>query len=814
MYRFWHSVTRPLLDTIKPVSIVEVGTAQGQQTELLLSYAEKNSIKIHGIDPIEPEGLSRWRTTYGGLFTFHHGHGQDVLSQIDHYDVVLIDGDHNWYTVYHELKEIERHAEKTNHFPVIILHDIGWPYGRRDLYYNPERIPAEFRHEYGQGGLQRTHDGLIADGFNASMHHALKSGGARNGVLTAIEDFLKETNANLDLEILNGLHGLAVIMPRVLLESNPALQKFIASLQVTPEVAAHIGYIESERIDALMNAERHEVQQQNFLRYVANLEQYTHSAEEYVRTIEGNLNQQLQEAHIVAHEKMKQVEDMLNSKSWKVTLPLRALNHSKITLRMRKGVRQLKDAWKNIGVRLSGTPVVRNIGEKTVVPPRPQEAIDVIIFHRKNIEPLSETLASIAEQTIHPSSVIIVDMTEDSPDVLKKYVQKTPYEVRTIKLLDPTLLIEHTGIRSTASEYLLHAEAGTEFNANYIQEGIAALRRSPGAAIAYSNYYMRNVDGLQKTPAKIDMYEETSRKHLHASCIAQRDAFFHAWTMTGEGNSGKLLPAMLLYGWHAVKNESIASLVPTPVTNAISNTYTAVPLPRATLCLSLSGRQWAWPIMREFLEKQTYPHDQTHIILLDTSQDEAFGNVLQAWLTDCDYREYTYLRETVGLKGVADMPRELVARQISDACAVIYNRLARMCTTPLAFVLEEDVIPPLDAFVRLQKLIRPGVVSASGIYRHRQLPRLVAWDWNENGMPVPCPFMRTGIGSVGGNGFGCVVIDGPYFRNTVLRSGPPIGNFDHNFYNQAVYTEKRTAMIDWSIACRHYIDPDHWVVPH
>jgi hypothetical protein len=61
------------------------------------------------------------------------------------YDCILIDGDHNWYTVYHELKTI---AERDLLRPggIVFFHDIEWPWGRRDLYYQPDLIPPEYRH--------------------------------------------------------------------------------------------------------------------------------------------------------------------------------------------------------------------------------------------------------------------------------------------------------------------------------------------------------------------------------------------------------------------------------------------------------------------------------------------------------------------------------------------------------------------------------------------------------------------------------------------------------------------------------------------
>ena len=69
-------------------------------------------------------------------------------------DAALIDGDHNWYTVYHEMKAIAEVARANGApLPVMILHDVGWPYGRRDLYYAPDTIPEECRQPYAQKGM-------------------------------------------------------------------------------------------------------------------------------------------------------------------------------------------------------------------------------------------------------------------------------------------------------------------------------------------------------------------------------------------------------------------------------------------------------------------------------------------------------------------------------------------------------------------------------------------------------------------------------------------------------------------------------------
>ena len=61
---------------------------------------------------------------------------------------------------------------------MLVLHDVLWPYGRRDLYYAPERIPAEFRQPYAQAGInpgmKRLHP---RKGLNPTMCNAEEEGG-------------------------------------------------------------------------------------------------------------------------------------------------------------------------------------------------------------------------------------------------------------------------------------------------------------------------------------------------------------------------------------------------------------------------------------------------------------------------------------------------------------------------------------------------------------------------------------------------------------------------------------------------------------
>ena len=73
------------------------------------------------------------------------------MAQLPAADAVIIDGDHNYYTVSSELRLIAEHAGDAG-LPLLLCHDVGWPHARRDSYYAPETIPAEHRHETVEGG--------------------------------------------------------------------------------------------------------------------------------------------------------------------------------------------------------------------------------------------------------------------------------------------------------------------------------------------------------------------------------------------------------------------------------------------------------------------------------------------------------------------------------------------------------------------------------------------------------------------------------------------------------------------------------------
>src|SRR5206468_8132621 len=110
----------------------------------------------------------------------------EALRDLELPDAVIIDGDHNYYTVSEELRLIDERAPGRE-IPLLMFHDIGWPHGRRDAYWNPETIPEEQRQPAVKRGFIFPGEPGVVDRGMPMYSTAKREGGPRNGVLTAIE---------------------------------------------------------------------------------------------------------------------------------------------------------------------------------------------------------------------------------------------------------------------------------------------------------------------------------------------------------------------------------------------------------------------------------------------------------------------------------------------------------------------------------------------------------------------------------------------------------------------------------------------------
>ena len=212
------SIFEIILDVLRPNSICEIGIESGKMTSTILDYCKKNNCLYVGIDPHISEEAKKILSCYKSEnVLFHEKFSVEVLKTIPLNDIYFIDGDHNYYTVYNEVSLIIDNMIKSNKPACIFYHDISWPCGRRDFYYNPNQIPDNFLHEYefGKGVILDSEELMDDQGFESCGNYAIacKEGGEKSGVLTGIEDAIKNNALEIEFLKIPCIFGLGILYP-------------------------------------------------------------------------------------------------------------------------------------------------------------------------------------------------------------------------------------------------------------------------------------------------------------------------------------------------------------------------------------------------------------------------------------------------------------------------------------------------------------------------------------------------------------------------------------------------------------------------
>lgn len=199
------------LDAAEARSVVEVGAYRGELTAELLEWARTADARVTAIEPDPPPALVELCRRHPELGLIEQT-SHDALRDLPLPDALIVDGDHNYYTLTEELRLIFEKAAGADS-PLVMFHDVAWPHARRDTYHAPEQIPAEHRQPLARNvGLAPGEPGVGEFGVPFKWA-AQREGGPRNGVLTAIEDFT-EGREGLRLATIPAFFGIGVLWHR------------------------------------------------------------------------------------------------------------------------------------------------------------------------------------------------------------------------------------------------------------------------------------------------------------------------------------------------------------------------------------------------------------------------------------------------------------------------------------------------------------------------------------------------------------------------------------------------------------------------
>jgi hypothetical protein len=238
----------PCLEAISPRSVVEIGAYRGDFTRELLDWAGTAGARVTAIDPYPQPEMRRLTEQHPELQLVEE-ESHAALSELPLADAIVIDGDHNHYTVNKELRLISQKAGR-GPLPLLFLHDVCWPHARRDTYYAPERIPEDHRQPLARDAeVAPGEPGLASDGLPYPWA-AMREGGPKNGVLTAVEDFMS-SDPQLRLAIVPIYFGLGVLWSEL-----APWAETVAKLVEPWDASPMLRRVEAERIAQIVDQVR------------------------------------------------------------------------------------------------------------------------------------------------------------------------------------------------------------------------------------------------------------------------------------------------------------------------------------------------------------------------------------------------------------------------------------------------------------------------------------------------------------------------------------------------------------------------------
>lgn len=464
----------------------------------------------------------------------------------------------------------------------------------------------------------------------------------------------------------------------------------------------------------------------------------------------------------------------------------------------------------------TSTPIYSVEGKlpKAKAPP----AVAVILTSHAYGRFLTESIESGLSQSLRPAEVLVVDdaSTDETPDVAARYADRGVRYLRVEHQNAHKARME--GLSVTKAPFVVFLDADDVLHPFYLQDGMERFSESR-TGVVYSDLMEFWPDGREERRLMRETRSVHLENYLHAGCIVRRTALESSGVADLDiprtaHEDWRMWRAVLDCGWKAVwspgvyryrRHAASETQQRWATKGESSKFYQLADLAGETITLftPLSGRLNAWSDYSNWLDHQTWPHEQVRLVLCDTSQNEEFGQMVRDWICRCSYDDVRYYRQAVARPGLADEDRlnPDVCRAVQAAMPRIYNRLAREAATEFVWIVEDDIVPPAAAAECLLNGFSWGGkdASVSGAYHGRlKTQAWIAWDRAGRRFRT----RGRGVQTIGGNGFGCVMLRASVLRQAVFQHAEPCGDYDPNFYSW-LQMHGYVAKIDWDVSCSH-----------
>ncbi|RLA84541.1 MAG: hypothetical protein DRG78_01185 [Epsilonproteobacteria bacterium] len=311
MKNYWPFL-RELVEIINPKSVCEIGSERGL-TSQLLGQVFKNIEKLHIVDPFINKELKENKPDN---MILHEEISLEFLKKELEVELYLIDGDHNYYTVKNELLGVQKNRNNKQK-TFILMHDVSWMWARRDMYYNADSIPDTNENKYNTS-LNLENKENVKYGFPSADSYSIsiKDGGSKNGVLTAIEDFVKESDLKWNFSYIPSLWGLGFLW----LEDNFTEEEVIKInliLNKLDSLKEFFGILEANRLRLLQGLDEWKGLSEERLISIKDIERIKDElykvAEQRLSDIQ-NIVKEKDELYEVAEQRLSDIQNIVKEK--------------------------------------------------------------------------------------------------------------------------------------------------------------------------------------------------------------------------------------------------------------------------------------------------------------------------------------------------------------------------------------------------------------------------------------------------------------------------------------------------------------------
>jgi len=224
----------------------------------------------------------------------------------------------------------------------------------------------------------------------------------------------------------------------------------------------------------------------------------------------------------------------------------------------------------------------------------------------------------------------------------------------------------------------------------------------------------------------------------------------------------------------------------------------------ATIFVPLSGRKKCWDKLSYFLSNQNIDKKKFNLFLMDTSDSESFHLIVQKWIKNCQYKKVSLIKKKFNENNnLANLDRTLCFQEVNNVMCKIYNFAKTIIEGELLFIVEDDIVPPLNAFNDLYKIINKDILCVSGAYKIRsdnlgvKSKKWVVW---RDFFLKPVTKIGKKLEVVKACGFGCLLIWKDYFIESDISWSNGSRGYDIQFFSKQI----KKVIINWDVVCLHF----------